>query len=301
MHTLQDLMRQHPFVPYIRHSDYAVRKPWYVPVRRLLDYLLIYVQEGECVFSADGVTHTFASGDFCLIQPNSLHELRGLTDTITPYAHLDIWYNPNREQSFMTVAGQTDLSPYTHLLQPRLNDIEGISVPVKFMPKRPIEFRDKLLDLVKCWHSADPLLQLEAQTLASQLMLTLLQDFSLTTPQTQAAMPSFNWITSYFTFQLGEPLSVDDMAKRANLSSSRFRDVFKRQFGMPPHRYLLELRIQHAKAMLATTGLTLAEIAAYCGFADVHHFAKAFKSRVGETPGGYRTSHAAQPRAGGPN
>ena len=37
-----------PVVPYIREADFAIRKPWYTPPRRLLDYLLLYVQEGEC-------------------------------------------------------------------------------------------------------------------------------------------------------------------------------------------------------------------------------------------------------------
>jgi transcriptional regulator GlxA family with amidase domain len=61
---------------------------------------------------------------------------------------------------------------------------------------------------------------------------------------------------------------------------------------MPPHRYLLELRIKHAKELLATTGLNLQEIAAYCGFADIHHFSKAFKKAIGLPPGEFRIQSA---------
>jgi hypothetical protein len=42
------------------------------------------------------------SGDFCLVQPNTLHSLRGQTATITPYVHLDIFYNPRRQAGFPT-------------------------------------------------------------------------------------------------------------------------------------------------------------------------------------------------------
>ena len=57
-----------PVVPYIREADFAIRKPWYTPPRRLLDYLLLYVQEGECQVTVEGEELLLGSGDFCLIQ-----------------------------------------------------------------------------------------------------------------------------------------------------------------------------------------------------------------------------------------
>ncbi|MBW7459838.1 AraC family ligand binding domain-containing protein, partial [Paenibacillus sepulcri] len=101
-----------PFVPYIRNSEYAIRRPWDYPERRLLDYLLIYIQEGICQITVDRRVYRFEAGQFCLVQPGSLVVLEGLTDTITPYAHLDVFYNPERERSFATRPGQLDLSAY---------------------------------------------------------------------------------------------------------------------------------------------------------------------------------------------
>ena len=48
---------------------------------------------------------TARNGDFCLIQSNALHSLRGLTETITPYVHFDIFYNSRREEGFRPGAG----------------------------------------------------------------------------------------------------------------------------------------------------------------------------------------------------
>lgn len=288
MHFLAELTARQPIVPFIRESDFAVRKPWHVPARRLLDYLLIYVQEGHCLIHADGRDYHFRGGEFCLLQPNTVHTLRGMTNTITPFAHLDIFYNPERDKSFPTRAGQIDLSDYRHLMQPRLNDIHGIEVPVKFTPKQPIKFRDTLLAMVQSWQRRDPVSQYAAQVLASELVLMLLQDHTKEQAQPSSAPQFMNWITSYFSFRLAEPLSVADMARRANLSPSRFSAVFKRHFGMPPHQYLLRLRVKHAQELLRTTGLTLQEIAGYCGFADVHHFSKSFKKIAGQSPGEYR-------------
>jgi AraC-like DNA-binding protein len=66
--------------------------------------------------------------------------------------------------------------------------------------------------------------------------------------------------------------------------------VFRETFGMPPHQYLLKLRLQHSEELLRTTELTLQDIAVYCGFADVHHFSKAFKHTRGIWPGAFRES-----------
>lgn len=273
-----------PIVPYIREAGFAVRRPWCTPERRLLDYLFLYIQEGQCHVRVEEVTYHCKAGDFCLIQPNDRLTLEGITDTITPFAHMDIFYQPTREQSFPTRPGQLDLSAFRHLLQPRLNDCTGIHIPVKFVPAQPAVFRDTLLKMIGVWEQGDIVSLLEAQQAATELVLMLLKQQHFPHRQGLQEPQSLNWITSYLSLHLAEPLSVAAMARRAHLSPSRFSAIFRQHFGMPPHRYLLHLRIQHAQELLRTRSLTLQQIASYCGFADVHHFAKAFKRLTGKTP-----------------
>jgi len=277
-----------PILPFIRESDFAVRAPWRSAWRRLLDYLLIYIAEGHLVVVADSVRTDFYQGDFCLIQPNQLNRLEGATHTITPYAHLDIFFNARREESFPTKNGQVDLSPFSHLLQPRLNDIAGVHVPVRVKPLSPVSFRETLLSMVGAWQYRDVISQLKAQALATELVLALLQAYLDPDVAVAARPESLNWITSYLSFHLAEPLSVADMARRAHLSPSRFAAVFRQQFGASPHDYLLRLRIDHARELLERTDTPIHQIADYCGFADIHHFSKAFKKIVGIPPGSYR-------------
>jgi quercetin dioxygenase-like cupin family protein len=54
----------------------------------------MYVQEGEMMARVEGRDLRFRTGDFCLIQPGELHTLEGRSHTITPYVHLDVFYNP---------------------------------------------------------------------------------------------------------------------------------------------------------------------------------------------------------------
>ena len=281
-----------PIVPYVRDASFPVRTAWYTAPRRLLDYLLMYVQEGEMIARVEGRGHRLRAGDFCLIQPGELHTLEGPAHTITPYVHLDVFYNPARERSFVTRSGRVDVSGLDELIQPRLYEGTGVVVPTRFIPLSPAQFRDTMLKTIGIWQRRDFLGQLESHYLATGLVLSVLQSYSRGSSDSLDQPEFLNWITSFMSLHLSEPLSVSDMAARAGLSASRFSHVFRNRFGRPPHQFLLHLRIQRAQDLLHHTSLTMREISDQCGFSDVHHFAKTFKRLSGQTPGSYRrTNH----------
>jgi len=286
--SLDRYIDHHPIVPYIRLAGYAVRNPWYVPERKLLDYLLVYIQEGQCLFEVDGIPYAVSSGEVCLIQPNVLLTLRGISNTITPFAHLDLFYNPDREQSFPTKPGQLDLSAYSHLLQPKLNDFTDMNIPVIIHPKSPQQFKGLLLKMIGHWLSDNPYSMYEAQTAANELFWEIIKVYGETNAPIHSAPQELNWITSYFSFHLSDSITVQDMAKRANLSTSRFSKLFRKNFGMPPYQYLLHLRLKHAEELLLTSHLKLYQIADYCGFANEQHFSKAYRQKFGISPGSVR-------------
>lgn len=84
-----------------------------------------------------------------------------------------------------------------------------------------------------------------------------------------------------------EPLGLDDICQAAQLSASYLIRAFGQQFGMPPHAYLVNQRVQFAQARLRT-GAPIAEVALEAGFADQAHFQRAFKQHLAATPGQYQ-------------
>lgn len=288
-----------PVVPYIRMADYAVRTPWQTGERRLLDYLLIYFQEGACTVTISGVAYDVPAGYFCLIQPNELHTLQGRSNTITPFAHFDMFYHPRREESFVTHSFTTDIRHLMHLAQPRLNDIPGVTVPSIFLPHDAPTFREQMLKMIGTWQQGDVIGQLQSQHYAFGLILALLQQFSTMPPAHTHQPHALNWISAYCSFHLAEPLLVADLANRANLSQSHFNALFRQRFGTSPHQYVMRLRIQRAQELLQHPHHSLTHIAQLCGFADVHHFSKAFKRLTTYTPGAYRAlMHQQAPHTG---
>jgi AraC-like DNA-binding protein len=86
-----------------------------------------------------------------------------------------------------------------------------------------------------------------------------------------------------------EPWSLERMAELAGYSSYHFLRLFQQVMGKTPNHYVTECRIDAAKLLLATTALSVTEVAAQCGFAQASYFIRVFRSSEGVSPKMYRT------------
>lgn len=84
------------------------------------------------------------------------------------------------------------------------------------------------------------------------------------------------------------PLRLDDICKAAGLSASHLIRAFKQRYGMTPHAYLVNRRVQYSRAQLRR-GRQIADVALDAGFADQAHLQRTFKRLVAATPGQYRS------------
>ena len=87
---------------------------------------------------------------------------------------------------------------------------------------------------------------------------------------------------------LDDALPLAELARACRLSPGHFARAFRQTTGQPPHRWLMEQRIEKAKQLLVDSTLSLAEIAQTCGFADQSHFTRVFAQRVHSSPGQWR-------------
>ncbi|CAI8841844.1 AraC family transcriptional regulator [Pseudomonas sp. IT-P253] len=82
-------------------------------------------------------------------------------------------------------------------------------------------------------------------------------------------------------------LKLEDICEAAQLSPSYLIRAFKQRYGMTPHAFLVNRRIQFAQDQLRS-GKLIADVALEAGFADQAHFQRAFKQHLAATPGQYR-------------
>jgi AraC family transcriptional regulator len=97
-------------------------------------------------------------------------------------------------------------------------------------------------------------------------------------------------VTTYIEEHLAEPISLAELAALARLSSYYFCRAFKQSFGLPPHRYHINRRIERAKTLLGDFGQSVTDIGLALGFSETSAFSAAFRQTTGVTPTQYRRS-----------
>jgi AraC family transcriptional regulator len=95
-------------------------------------------------------------------------------------------------------------------------------------------------------------------------------------------------VKDYVQASLSEQILVSQMAAVAGLSVNRFAQAFTDHIGQAPHQYVLAQRLNMAVSLLVRSRMSLAEVAATCGFASQQHLTTTMRSRLGITPAQYR-------------
>lgn len=95
----------------------------------------------------------------------------------------------------------------------------------------------------------------------------------------------------YIQTYVGESISLDKLAEISNLSKYYFSRCFKEQTGYSPKEYIINTRIEKAKALLARTKKPIAEIAKEIGYGSSGSFINLFVEKNGVSPKQYRKEH----------
>jgi AraC family transcriptional regulator len=94
-------------------------------------------------------------------------------------------------------------------------------------------------------------------------------------------------VRAHIEEHLSEQVSLATLARLARLSTFHFCRAFKQSFGVPPHRYLTNRRVERAKLMLAERKHSVTEIGLAVGFSETSSFTAVFRKITGQTPSRY--------------
>jgi len=84
------------------------------------------------------------------------------------------------------------------------------------------------------------------------------------------------------------PLDLTEISKQACLSRYHFLRLFRDAFATTPHQYLIQRRIEKAKELLRSRGLSVTEVCFEVGFQSLGSFSSLFRRCVGHAPINYR-------------
>ncbi len=238
--------------------------------RRHHDHDLILIQQGEVVWEVDGVAHPAPAPSLLIARP-------GLTDILR--------WDPRRESRNLYI--HVDLPPSV---------CAGLPPPERWPLVRRLPRGDAVRPLLM--HAAWLLERRPAgwQMLAGSAIVHCLRAAVLgqvaTAGSTEARLhPLVERIVAMLTRRWRgglDRLGAAEMAAAAGVSEAHLSRVFRREVGCPPAAALLLVRLEQAATMLSRQDLSVAEVAAACGFPDQFHFSRRFARAYGCPPSVFR-------------
>lgn len=231
---------------------------------------LYLISEGDGWVRIDGAEYRPKAGQLLLIPAYSRVSF-GTVPGRQPF--LKYWCH------FQVAAGPFDL-------------FQWIGVPLCIDARDIGQFTRLFQDMIACWPKQSIRARLREKALLLDLIALFLEDAPVRVLQLRSDEISRMQIISQFVeSRLHSVVTVEEMAEAVHLHPNYFIAYFKKHFGIPPIKYVSRKRAERAKQLLATTTLSVKEIADRTGFQDTSHFTKFFRKETSQSPTEYRAAY----------
>ena len=227
-------------------------------------FLLFYVHTGKCMARYEGRTYTIEPGQALLLDCHRPHEYRAVEPSEIYWIH----FNGNESRGLF----EEIFSRYGAVVAPRNTGL----------------FLSRILPILSGFQNRTPVPEPNVSCRIHCLLADLLTA-SCEGPGGAGRTP-VQTTMEYIEENYKEDLSLERIAALVSLSPYHFSRMFKQETGFSPHEYVLTVRIDAAKTLLKTTGLSIKEITYAAGFHSEAHFVSTFKKRTQLTPTAFRNT-----------
>lgn len=238
-----------------------------------LDIQLLYVAKGSAVFTLDGLPVRLPQGHMVLYLPgDAQHYYYALEDAPDIYW---VHFTGARAAQILAQAGLAKTGSYN------VGEHGDYALLIQKIIRELQMKKHRFLDLSACYlmelihHMSRHILQTHPAGASSHALI-------------DRAMADFH--QSYHA-----PIRIAAYAQSLNISCCWFIRSFKQRTGVTPQRYITQIRIHKAKALLSANYFSCAEIAAMVGYTNALYFSRIFKQETGVSPRAYRQQLDASP------
>ena len=231
---------------------------------------LFYVVDGKGEFNIQGQRFPVKPNDFVIINPQVEHTELSSPDEPLEYIVLGI--------NGLSFSNLTPVSEGGH--------------PFSFF-----NLRDEQKDILRYLNamvqeatSQSMSYELVCHNLLEILLIKILrhQHFDLEVGKQSKATKDISFIKHYLETYYHESIQLEDLASMTHLSRFYISHSFKKEIGMSPMEYLIDIRIKESKILLRTTNYSISQVADIVGFTTPTYFSKQFRKSTGISPTDYR-------------
>ena len=234
---------------------------------------LFYVVDGKGEFNIQGQRFPVKPNDFVIINPQVEHTELSSPDEPLEYIVLGI--------NGLSFSNLTPVSEGGH--------------PFSFF-----NLRDEQKDILRYLNamvqeatSQSMSYELVCHNLLEILLIKILrhQHFDLEVGKQSKATKDISFIKHYLETYYHESIQLEDLASMTHLSRCYISHSFKKEIGMSPMEYLIDIRIKESKILLRTTNYSISQVADIVGFTTPTYFSKQFRKSTGISPTDYREQY----------
>lgn len=281
----ESLLNASSYLPVIVKSIERFQDPsWSMEPNRHDFFEMVYVKKGNAVFEIAGQPVPIGPNDIVIIKPNQKHKLIVKSEAGCEFIVLSFGFTSQKNTEFSEV-------PLEDFLNFVNSKESGAFITLKVSQKNDII--TLLNRILKERDSTDigsefltRLMVLELFVLISRaLKMEWENSIKFKSPKLKELIEiSVNYINNNFE----RDISLGDIARFVFLSPSYFTRAFKDEMGISPINYLLKVRIERSKELLAETDTKISNIALNVGFSNQQRFNEIFKKYTKSTPLQYR-------------
>lgn len=233
------------------------------------DHRLVFYETGgisaECGCEGVRRVHTLIPGAFDLVPAGA----SGYWDDSAPVQFVSVRIAPRllaETAEALGIRGSIDLAP-------RIGARDAVVEPIVWALASEIE-------------ATMPAARIYADSLGAALASRLLQSFIASGAPRRRSLSKrqHRRIVDFVEANLADDLPLERIADEANISVPHLTALFRRTMGQSVHRYVMERRVQRARALLQDRRLSTSEVADACGFSHQSHLARWTRRVLGATP-----------------
>ena len=177
------------------------------------------------------------------------------------------------------------------VIEPHFIKTQGYQNKLKLGPREFSALESLINTAIKEYKTEEPGKKTLVLSYFLQMVVELSRQYSKTeTHNSSDKIDGIAYAAAHMETHYTEDVCMDDLLSLSHYSQRHFIRLFSEAYGVTPHRYLLQLRIKHACALLTETTLSMAEISSRCGFNDPNYFARIFKKYISVSPNSYRNN-----------
>ena len=223
-------------------------------------------------------SHAFSyqAGDVALLPPYVFH--RTVSEYDGPYERIMIKFAPEFVEPFLREIGQHE---FNRLYQ---------TYVYHFTQKSQERLKTMFFDILAEYQKDTPYKEFIMQGMLFRILTTVLEEHIPVEmsynplPLSSQIMDAIVYMENHYT----EQPSLEETAHHCGFSAGYFSRLFRSQLGMPYNTYLNNIQIRHVRILLATTDMSIMDIAHETGYCHGEYLSAQFKKKIGLTPTQYR-------------